>query len=388
MTAGDRWVFVPGLGFRSNRGLRLPESVTEAKGEGRALRVMSLVSTDSGTELAFELHDREREQEAAASVTDPRWNQGTTVRLRDASGAAIAELPPGRGQRFSFGQHTFGEFRRELVFEPLGSDVRRVSVEIRGGLGEWDVPLRLLPIAETAVIAVARVGAAQERDGITVRIRGFAQTETATYLDIEAVSVSPTESILGIRAWMGRSGEERLALVDQRGQRIEEVSDPSLPRPNPRDGTHTVATFPPIPADSTDLTLVVPRVNVHESEGRMDLKLPVYTPTDVIFGPYPMVIRWADFVDDLRGAPGAAPSRGVAVQLQHRDTDNGRRVLQPRRVEVDGARQWNVGFDYADSKTISMSIHLRAGESPKTITFLEPEVEVRGPWEIRWRRSS
>lgn len=381
-------MFVPGLGFRPNRGVRLAEPVTVTKDEDRALRVMSFLSTENGTELTFELRDVELEAQCAAAVTDPRWTTGTEVRLRDGSGAAIAELPPGRGQRFSFGQQAFGTFRRELAFEPLRPDMHRVSVELRGGLGEWDIPLDLLPIDETDVLPVTAVDAEQERDGITVRVRGVAARDTATYLDVEAVAAFPARSILGIGAWIGRHGDGRLTLIDKRGQRFDEVVDANLPRPKPGQGAHTIAAFPPIPAGPTELTLVVQKIVAQESEGALEIMLPVHAPTEVTFGTYPMTIRWADVVDDLRPAPGEPLARGVEVQLKESDSHEGRRVLRPGGILIDGARNWNFGFNYADPKALGLNIRLRAGESAKTVTFLDPVVEVHGPWEVRWQKSS
>jgi hypothetical protein len=379
-------VFVPGVGFRPSRGVRLAEPVTVTKDEGRALRVMSLLSTEKGTELAFELRDPEKEAQCSVAVTDPRWTTGVEVRLRDLSDAAIPEPPPGRVRRLSFGQHAFGTFRRELAFDALPAGSRGVSVELRGELGEWNVPLDLLPIAETAVVPAAAVGLGRDREGITVRIRNVAATDTATYLDVEAVAALSTRSVLGMGAWRARHGDECLVLIDDRGERFEEIFDPNLRRADPGDSAQTVATFPPMPAESTYLTLVVPKVLVQESEWSLDVALPVYAPTEFSFGPYPITVRWAGVVDQAQTAPGEPPARGVEVQLTTRGSNEERRVLRPGRVLVDGARNWDYGLNYADPAVLGLSVRLREGGSAKTITFLDPVVEVRGPWEIQWRR--
>lgn len=383
----DPSVFVPGLGFRSSRGgLRLPEPVTITRDNDCALRIMGLSSTERGTELTFELRDKELEAQCSVAVTDPRWTSGVEVRLRDGNGAVIAALPPGAGQRLSFGQHRFGPFRRELVFERLNPDVRGLSVELRGELGDWDAALHLVPLAESGVIPVVPIGAEQERDATTVRVRGVATTPTATYLDIETTAAPPVRSILGIGAWMVRHGDERLTLVDEHGQRFEDVYDEDLPRPNPHDSRRTIATFPPLSSESRELTLVVPAVIVEESDSSLEVPLPVFAPTDAMFGRYPMTVRWADIVEDLRQAPGEAPARGVEVQLKLGSSNDERRVLRPSRINVDGVRNWSYGLDYANPDGPVLKVRLPAGGSAKTVTLLDPVVEVRGPWEVRWRR--
>jgi hypothetical protein len=386
MSVSDATVFVPGLGFRPSRGLRLAEPVTVWKDEQHALRVMSMLSTEKGTELTFELRDPEREAECSVAVTDPRWSAGT-VRLRGIDDPAIADLPPGRGLRFSFGQHAFGSFRRELAFEALPPNTRNVSVELRGGLGEWDVPLELHQIEESGVLPVTDVGVGQERHGIAVRIRGVAVTDTATHLDVEGVAASPTRLVVGIGAWIVRHDDERLVLIDERGNRFDEVADASLPRADPGQGGRTIATFPPIPADSKELTLLVQKVLVRESGARLEIALPVHAPMELTFGSDPVTIRWAEIVDDLRPAPGEPPTRGIEVQFKSRESHDGRRVLWPIRLLVDGEPTWNYGFNHADPEALRLNVPLRAGESAKSVTFLDPVVEVRGPWEIQWRKS-
>src|SRR5213593_4057382 len=126
-------------------------------------------------------------------------------------------------------------------------------------------------------------------------------------------------------------------------------------------------------------TLVVQKIVAQESEGALEIMLPVHAPTEVTFGTYPMTIRWADVVDDLRPAPGEPLARGVEVQLKESDSHEGRRVLRPGGILIDGARNWNFGFNYADPKALGLNIRLRAGESAKTVTFLDPVVEVHGP---------
>lgn len=385
MSEADATVFVPGLGFRSSRGVCLAEPLTLTKDEDHALRIMSLLSTDAGTEIAFELRDKELQQQAFTVPTDPRWMGAANVRLRVASGAAMGELPADRGPgSISIGQHDFGFLGRRLVFEPIPLGVRSVTVELRGGLGDWDVPLELVPIGDTDVAPVTPIGAEQQRNGVTVRVRAIATSDTATYLEIEMTATSPAGSVLSTRPF--RLGADRFAILDERGERLDEVISRDAPRGGPHAVGRAVATFPPLPADAKSLTLLVPAVVVQETEGSVNIELPVHAPTEMSFGPYRMTISWADVVDDLRPAPGEPLTRGVEVRFKTGAWQNDRQVLRPGAILADGARCWNFGFDHANPEALRLNVPLRDRATAKTITFLDPVVRVRGPWEIPWRR--
>lgn len=91
-------------------------------------------------------------------------------------------------------------------------------------------------------------------------------------------------------------------------------------------------------------------------------------------------------VDDLRPAPGEPLTRGVEVRFKTGAWQNDRQVLRPGAILADGARCWNFGFDHANPEALRLNVPLRDGVTAKTITFLDPVVRVRGPWEIPWRR--
>jgi hypothetical protein len=386
--AADASVFVRGVGFRPPRdGVGLAKPVTVTKDADNALRVMFLVSSaERGTELAFEMDDPPREAAARAGFADYEWHRRMQVQLRDISGAPVARSSKVRGDSFSMGQHEFGFLRQEMVFDRLSPDARRVTLEIRGNLGEWDIPLSLVPLAETGIAATMPDAAEETRDGITVRVRGVVATDVETVLDVEAVAAPPARSILAISAWPTRyQARDLLALIDGQGRRLDEITPAQRPH-NWRQGDRTVATFPPLPFDSTDFTLLVPAVQIAESEGSVDVTLPTYRPTDMKFGRCLMTIRWADVIEDMRPAPGQETTRGVEVHFRPASADDPRRVLRPGRVLVDGAATSSFGFDYADSQGPVMKVRLPASGMAKTLTLLDPVVEVRGPWEVRWRR--
>jgi hypothetical protein len=182
---------------------------------------------------------------------------------------------------------------------------------------------------------------------------------------------------------MRRNEGQALTIVDDRGNRFEEVFSGSIAHRNQRGG-RSVAAFPPLREDASSLTLVVSTVLVQEVEGSLDVAIPVHVPTELSFGPYPLTIRWADIVGDLRVVPGQPPSRGIDIQLKRERWHENRHVLRPGKLLIDGARTWNFGLNHADASAIHVTISLRDQESAKTITLLEPVVEVRGPWEIEF----
>jgi hypothetical protein len=382
----DASVYVPGVGFRpSTGGLALAEQVTLVKDPEHALRVMLLVSTsERGTEFAFEMQDAPREAAARVGNVDYGWHNRLQVELRDATGVPVARSRSS-GESSSLGQHEFGFLRQDLIFEPLSPETRRVTFVIRGALGDWDIPIELVPLAERGVTAIRPPRAELERHGITIRVRGVASTATETILDVEAVAAPTVRSIVGIGAWpMRYEHDELLVLVDDRGHRVEEIAPQERPR-SLRGGNRTVATFAALSPDAKELTLIVPGVIVEESE-RLDIALPVHAPTEAKFGPYPMTIRWADVVDNLRPAPNEPPTRGLEVQVRPAGWHGDRRVLRPTRVDVDGGNRSH-GFGVGpDSDGWTFNVPLPEGASAKTATLFDPIVKVRGPWEIRWRR--
>jgi hypothetical protein len=371
---------VPEVGFRpASGGLALTRPVEVTKDPEHALKVMHLVSTSArGTELAFEMRDEPRLVAAKAGNTDYMWHRRMRVELRDARGTSVPRANV-RGENFSIGQHEFGFLRQDILFDQLPAETRRLTLEIRGDLGEWDVPLEVAPIGEVSGVPAATSNASVERNGIVVRVRTIARTGGATCLEVEAAALSPSGEVLGVGAWMRRGEETAFTVVDDRGRRYEEVFTGAIARRS-QHGGRSVASFARLPDEVDRATLVVPAVVMQEADAGLDIPLPIYVPTDLSFGPHPITIRWADIVPDLRVAPGHPATRGVEVQFKSDTWQNDRRVLRPGKLLLDGERTWNFGFDHE----LRLSIMLREEQSPKTVTFLEPVVEVRGPWEIEF----
>ena len=353
----------------------LERPVTVTKDDERGLMVLRLAATDAGTELAFEVRDPRLEEACATGRVDYRERLGE-VRLRDGAGAQVPHLPgPGNGS--SFGSHRFGTFGRRAVFAPITTDA--VTLEVRGELGDWDVPLELVPIANGAVVPATPIDAADERNGVTLRVVAIAQMEDRTVVDVRATA-TPSAKSIEIGEWPIGQSREAFALIDHDGSRMEELSMRDRMQMK-RSGT-TVVAFPR--TDSRALTLVVAAVVVQESEGTLELELPILAPTDLFFGPHPVRIRYASAVDALPTMPGEAARPGIEVQFGPARWHDERRVLFPGPVLVDGVYAGHGTTGHAEPGGVTVGIPLADPTSARKVTMREPVVAVRGPWEVRF----
>jgi hypothetical protein len=371
-------VFIPEIGFRSGDGLMLAQPVTVMKDDDRALRVLRLAATDAGTELAFQVRDPQLEKDCATGRLDYRERIGE-FRLRDGTGAHVPQIPgPGNGS--SFGSDGFGAFGRRVVFAPIATEA--VTLEVRGDLGDWDVPLELVPIAEGAVVPATAIDAVDEAHGVTLRVVALAQMNDRTVLDVRATA-GPYAKAIEIGGWLMSHGRDAFALIDENGHKFKEVGMRDRMKMRRISGTTAVA-FPR--TDSRALTLVVPSVIVQESEGELEFDLPIFAPTDLLFGRHPVRVQYASAVDVLPATPGEAAQPGIEIQFGSATWHDDRRVVLPGPVFVDGSHvQWSV-TGRVEAGTTSLNIPMPDGASARKVTMREPVVAVRGPWEVKWRR--
>jgi hypothetical protein len=257
-----------------------------------------------------------------------------------------------------------------------------VILEVRGELGDWDVPLELVPIANGAAMPAVSIDAADRRNGVTVRVAAIAETEDRIVLDVRA-DAGPTAKAIEIGRWLLNGGRDAFALIVEGGDRIQELSMRERMEMRRMSGS-TVIAFPR--TESRSLTLVVPAIVVQESEGTLELDLPIYAPTDLMFGRLPVRIRYAGAVDALATAPGEAARPGVEIQFGNGTWHDDRRVLHPGPVFVDGSHvDWSV-TDRVEPGVTSLNIPMADGASARKVTMREPVIAVRGPWEIAFRR--
>ena len=353
----------------------LARPVTVTKDDDRGLMVLRLAATDAGTELAFEIRDPRLEEACATGRVDYRAPLGE-IHLRDGAGTEVPRIP-GPGNGISFGGNRFGTFGRKAVFAPIATDA--VMLEVRGELGDWDVPLELVPIAHGAVVQATPIDAADERNGVTVRVAAIAQMEDRTVVDVRATAGPSTKSI-EIGEWLMSQGRDAFALIDEDGRRMEEVS--LRDRMGMKRSGKTVVAFPR--TESRTLTLVVPAVVVQEANGTLEFELPIFAPTDLFFGDHPVQIRYASAVDALPTMPGEVPQPGIEVQFGPALWHDERRVLFPGPVFVDGTYAGHGMTARAERGVASVNIPLKEPTSARRVTMHEPVVAVRGPWEVRF----
>lgn len=369
-------VYVPGVGFRSDAGLRMPARTVVERG-AHALAVTQLTSTERGTEIVFEIKDDEREAACIGGTLDHTEIHKIAVTLRDDSGRTYArtQFPNGMG----LGQHEFGFFSRTVGFEPLSVDVRRVTLEARGILGDWEIAVPLAPVSATEVAMKHELDASATVSGITLRVTGIALLASETVVEFALESSERTPRACG--ADMQRNGADLLVLTDQLGRRyVEELSRETVMN-RPRE-PRMYAKFPALAADASELTLSATAVIVDDEQATVDVALPIDIPTDLSFGRYRVRLGPTSFGNELPAAPGQPAQYGMRFTLRGLDDDE--RVVRARRAVVDGARMflghgWN-----ADPAVSSLSLVLSEGVRPSSMQLREAIVRVRGPWEIRF----
>ena len=378
-------VWVPGVGFRSANALRMPQRTVVQQGE-RALAVVLLVSSDIGTELSFELKDDRLEDACIVGKFDHRALMELDVKLRDDDGREYARsqaLHEGMG----LGQHEFGFFQLRLGFEPLQADARRVVLEVDGAFGAWSVPVDVRPIADTGAALQRSVDRATTKHGVAVRLIGIALSDAETVVEVDATWSPPIAAVRAIGALMQRQGNDRLVLIDDRGNRYdEELSRESVQRPR-ESAAHTVAKFPALTPDARELTLVVPSVVVEESDATLEFDLPMAEQREVHFGPYPMRLGPASLAHDLPEAPGQPPRYGLRFVLGPTAWHEDRRAVRPTRISVDGTEYKGYGWGWhPEPDMTNYTVTLKSGAPPKKVRLERPMVSIRGPWEIHFRR--
>jgi len=99
-TSVTQSVYVPGIGFRAANALRMPVRTIVRQGE-RALAVVSLVSSEAGTEVSFEIKDDRLEEACLAGKVEHSALWNLDVRLRDEDGNSYARSLGAVGRHFS-----------------------------------------------------------------------------------------------------------------------------------------------------------------------------------------------------------------------------------------------------------------------------------------------
>ena len=367
-------VFLPGIGFRQ-RGVRLVEPV-RSEAAGRTLRLRDLIASADGTELVYDITYGDE-------GGDTRARESIVIR----HGAHEYDLGSGTVAIWS----EDGAWRRAIRSEAkLPATAGRVEVEVSiSGLGVWNVAGELAVFGQGT--ESRDLDASETRDGITVHLHAFSLSKEVTAVEVSASTSAEGAFVEGIGAYSTtRMGPTALTLRDQ-ALRVyrEQPHDPRLDDALPQ-GRH-FAVFEPLPDDARELALEIPYVCVQECNEEITFEVPVSTPTTLAYGRYrARVIRTyaAPGSTDAASMPYREPGLGVDIDLG--GWQDGRRLLAPRLVFVDGANRglrYTNRFDATAPEPVQQfEIPMEGAHSAARVRLLGALVQVHGPWVIRFER--
>ncbi len=377
-------VFVSGFGFRPADGVRMRAPVVVAQGE-RALKVMDLSTTSITTDVAFEIRDDAKQSACLGGVIDHNVLGQATVTLRDERGVDYPRSDKGENG-IGIGQHEFGFFSRWVSFEKLPADARHVTLAIRGGLGDWDIPVDLAPIIEIGASATNEIGAEVHDRDVTMRLIRAAFAVEQAFIEVQATTARARTTIAGVGD-IQRQGDEQMVIVDAAGHRyVEEPAKETMQRQR-GEPSRTYAKFASIPADARELTLVVPTVRLNDEEPSLDIPLPLGERREMRLGRYPVMVGPAAIVGDLLNVPGKPTAHGLRFAIGPAGASDERAVL-PLAVGLDGsAKKWGWGRGWhAEPGFTNISIEFGAEVTPRSVRIEGAVVKLSGPWEIPFTR--
>ena len=388
-SAGRLACLLPGLGI----GGCAPSTLVAARPvalarDGATLTVTRLVADEGGTRVRVEIRGLPAPPPAdlvgAVRLTLADDAGRAPARARGAFGGGILPLAaPAVAPPTTF------DYYLEATFAALDPGVRAVEVAVDGPLpiGTWRVRVPVVPAGEAA-LAPAREGpAGVTLHGITVRAASIAADPAGLGVQLNARADPAVGTVRGVRPDASRGA---LTLRDDHGRQDPERQPDLGQLPPDADGTLTAgALFPPPAADARAATLVVPFVVVQEAGGSATLAIPVAGHRagerlpfagDVAIGPYIMRVTDVTLAQDNKSnwrlwftmAPGDWSS-------------DGRKLVGPGFAAVDGGAPTGCGTTMSGdvAQEIRRCVELPAGiEHDVMITFSQPVVAVRGPWEL------
>lgn len=368
--------FLPGIGFRG-AGVRLAAPVSVER-DGRTLVVQQLIATPEATDLIYDVTYLPGEASPA-----PPGSMDTVV-LNDGA----ADYGIGGGMQLSVRP---GKLVREFTMVPLPSGTRRVELRVSGkSIGDWSVPLELVPFPSDAAERYVRIDASDTRHGITVTVRGMVANREMTVLDLMVLAERPNVRVTGLGGLSGmRDATTALTLRDQTGRAYPEHfrQDARDQFPDPT-GIADVGIFDALGEDAHELVLEVPSVCFDDLDPRLDIDLPVAAPIDALLGSHPIRVLASRPVEIARG-----PHRGQAVALDlDLRTARDARVLKPWQILADGK---SGGFSFGGHGMHGPSpeplelieVHYEGADPPGKVTLVGATVQARGPWQVRFRRA-
>ncbi len=256
-TPDEHDLYLPGIGFRRPRGMASRQPVSTRSGD-LTLTVRGIAVMARGTWLDLEVAGLERGPDGTESG-------GIDVQLR-ADGVTRTPRPGvTRARRDESGGITI---RRVLRMGPLGPDLTEVEVIVSGELiaGELRAVVPLVSAVEAGLPAVRLAGEAVTVGGVSIRVTNAVLSDPTVLL--LRIVTPPPYGFVWLRGGIGgRVRGEELVLRDAQGREyLEELPlgggfshDPAV--------FDDVVHFPRLPADASDLRLVVPQVTLGRHTG-------------------------------------------------------------------------------------------------------------------------
>lgn len=374
----DLKTFLPGIGFR-RAGMRLAAPVAAEHGD-RTLTVQQLVATSEATDLVYDVTWRPEDKNPGPPGSMDE------VSLFDGSKA----YGVGGGMSLSV---RAGRIVRGFTMVPLPTGLADVELRVSvASIGDWNVPLHLVPFPSPSDGRYESIGASDSRHGVTVTVRGVVASSEATVLDLIALGDRPRLHVRGLGGLDGmRDASTALILRERSGpehnEHFRQDARDRFPDPS---GVADVAIFDALPDDAHDLVLECPFVCFSDPDPTAEIALPVNVPSDLMLGPHRVRVLASRQVEVRRGPH--PPSPAIALDLDPRSATEDVTVIQPMQVKVDGEQ---VGFGFgghgiygpAPEPLKMLEVFQTGSGPPRQVTFVGVTVRARGPWRIPFTRS-
>lgn len=360
--------------------MRLAEPIAVVQGE-RTLTVLRLVATPEASDLVYELTHLPGDDHAIAMP----GHQAGMDRVWLTDGSATY----GAAGSMSLAVRT-GKLVRSFTLVPMAEGTTHVELHVDGAaIGEWTVPLDLVPFPGPDEAAYAQIGKSDSRHGITVTVRGMVASERETAFDLITLAEAPDTRVWGLGGLHMRDASTAITLGDDKGrsftERFRQDARDQFPDPT---GIADVAIFDALPQDADQLTIEIPSVCFDDSRPTLDIDLPVVSPIEARFGSYPIRITSANPVTVTRGGRAVTV---VALEVELGSVDNELCVIHPTRAMADGKMTgagWGSHGIYAPSPqpTKTVEVYYTGDTPPRRITLIGATIRARGPWRVSFQR--
>ena len=384
--AGQLACLVPGLGIRDCNAANLvaaaPVSLTR---DGATFTVLALLSSEGQTIVRIEVTGL-----PVPAPTDPSPAGPLTLSLYDDGGKSY----PGvrgymQGGIFPSANSTALDVSAERAFAALDPDVRLVEVTLNGPptVGNWQIQVPVVPVQETALPVAQGGGAGATLRDITVRVTSVAADQYGLGVQMLAQTDRADWRVRGDLG--GNAYNRRLTLHGEQGRVWTELP-PSVNRQQQEGsgGVTDQALFPPLPAGVIKATLTVPFVKVEQLGPQATLRIPLAgrqigeqfpAPGDIKLGGFHIRVTNITLAEDNKGNPR------LWLDLDGGDWSEEQKLIEFGAVSTDnGVAAWCGASSRGDvSQIFQLCVSLpRDYANGVTLTFQNPIVAIRGPWEV------